>query len=126
MLDILILISLSQGIIFGLVVLLGKLFKDKANKHLAFSVILISIIGLEKWLSMWGFEEKYLLIDILGDDIPWILLFFVPLLIYFLKSVDHPLANSRKLWLLTIPFFIFLMDLIFANICLNYNWIILS
>lgn len=121
LLDILILISLSQGIIFGLVVLLGKLFKDKANKYLAFSVILISIIGLEKWLSMWGFEEKYLLVDILGDDIPWILLFFVPLLIYFLKSVNHPFGNSRKLWLLTIPFFIFLILNIVIDLDIDFG-----
>jgi len=123
LLDILILISLSQGIIFGLVVLMGQLFKNKTNKFLAYSVILISIIGLEKWLSMWGFEEKYLFVDIFGDDIPWILLFFVPLLIYFLKSVKHPLANSLKLWFLTIPFFIFLILNAIIDLDIDFGWI---
>lgn len=123
LLDILILISLSQGIIFGLVVLFGKLFKHNTNKYLAFSVILISIIGLDKWLAMWDFQKKYYFIDFFGDDIPWILLFFVPLLIYFLRSVNHRLANSRRLWFLTIPFLIFLILNLIIDLDVDFGWI---
>ena len=62
--DLLILIGLSQGLLFGLVVLFGKLFKDKVNRFLAYSVIMISVIGLDQWLSSRGFDEKYYFIDL--------------------------------------------------------------
>lgn len=57
--DLLILIGLAQGLLFGLVVLFGKLFKDKVNRFLAYSVIMISIIGLDQWMSSRGLDEKY-------------------------------------------------------------------
>lgn len=120
--DLLILIGLSQGLLFGLVVLFGKLFKDKVNRFLAYSVIMISIIGLDQWLSSRGLDEKYYFIDFFGDDIPWILLFYVPLFVYFLKSTEHRFANDKRLWLLTIPFVIFLILNIIIDLDDDFGW----
>ncbi|MEL6718234.1 MAG: helix-turn-helix domain-containing protein [Bacteroidota bacterium] len=121
--DILVLIGLSQGVLFGLVLLFGKLFKGKVNRFLAYSIIMLSIIGLDQWLSSRGMDEKYYIIDFFGDDVPWILLFYVPLFIYFLKSVDHPKANDSRLKLLTIPFFTFLLLNIVIDLDDEFGWI---
>ena len=108
LLDILILISLSQGLIFGLALLFSKLFKGSTNKYLAYSIMMISIIGLNEWLSGWDFDEQYYVIDFFGDDVPWILLFYVPMVHYFLQTAEHPRANDRRLRWLFLPFLIFL------------------
>lgn len=123
LLDIILLVSLTQGIIFGIAVLFGRLFNDLTIKYLGISVILISIIGIERWLNMWGFTVEYYFLDFFGDDVPWILLYFVPIVIYFLKSVDHRLANSRKLWFLTIPFVVFLFLNIIIDLDIDFGWI---
>ena len=68
--DILILVSLAQGLIFGLVVLGTPFFKNTPSKYLAFAVILIAVIGLNEWLSGWNFDDQYYLIDFFGDDTP--------------------------------------------------------
>ena len=120
--DLLILIGLSQGLLFGLVVLFGKLFKGKVNRFLAYSVIMISIIGLDQWMSSRDLDEKYYFIDFFGDDIPWILLFYVPLFVYFLKSTEHRLANDKRLWLLTVPFLIFLILNIVIDLDDDFGW----
>jgi len=127
--DLLILIGLSQGILFGLVVLFGKLFKGKVNRFLAYSVMMLSIIGIDQWLASRGVGEKYYFIDFFGDDIPWVLLFYVPLFIYFLKSVEHPLAHHKRLWCLTLPFLIFLLLNILIDLdedfgCLNASLLV--
>ncbi|MEM8527195.1 MAG: helix-turn-helix domain-containing protein [Bacteroidota bacterium] len=120
--DLLILIGLSQGLLFGMVVLFGKLFKDKINRFLAYAVIMISIIGLDQWLCSRDLDEEYYFIDFFGDDIPWVLLFYVPLFVYFLKSTEHRFANDRRLWLLTIPFCIFLVLNIIIDLDDDFGW----
>lgn len=108
LLDLLLLICLSQGFIFGFTVLFSSFFRAKANSYLAYAIILIAVIGIAEWLSGWNFDDQYYLVDLLGDDVPWILLFGVPLFFYFLHSVGHPLAeNKRRYWL----FFLFLLFL---------------
>ena len=51
LIDVFILIGLSQGILFSLALLLGKLFSDNTNKFLAYSIIITVIIGLDVWAS---------------------------------------------------------------------------
>ena len=109
LLDILMLIGLSQGIIFGIVLMYGKIFKDKTNRYLAFSIIILSIIGLNEWAIDQRLDDTYYLIDFFGDDVPWILLVFVPVHMYFKKSLDFKWNVRFRNWLLTIPFFIFLI-----------------
>lgn len=123
LIDIFLLISLLQGFIFGLVVLTGGLFRQKPNKYLAFSVIILTIIGMDLWLTVKGYTAQYYILDFFGDDIPWILLFYLPLFVYFLKITEHPFASSKKLWILTIPFFVFLLLNIIIDLDVDFGWI---
>ena len=59
LLDILVMLSLAQGFIFAFVLLFSPIFKGSPNKYLAFSLVMISIIGMNQWLSEWGFDDKY-------------------------------------------------------------------
>ena len=121
LIDIFILIGLSQGILFSLALLFGKLFSDKTNRFLAYSIIMTVIIGLNEWASEKGLSEIYYFIDFFGDDVPWILLFYVPIFVFILKSVQHKKALSQKLWVLTLPFIIFLFLNIFIDLDMDFN-----
>lgn len=109
LLDILILLSLSQGFIFGFAILFLDFFKRSPNQYLAYSIMMLSIIGVNELLDTWGLDDDYYLIDFLGDDVPWVLLFYVPMFVFFLKKTQHPIANSSQLFFLAIPFLIFLV-----------------
>ena len=119
--DILILVSLAQGLIFGFVVLGTPFFKNTPSKYLAFSVILIAVMGLNEWLSGWNFDDQYYLIDFFGDDTPWMLLYYVPIFIYFLKATHHPWGKSRYLLLLGLPFLLFLVLNIYINLDVDFD-----
>lgn len=123
LLDLLILVSLLQGVLLGILLLSGRLFKSAINKFLAFFILALSVIGLDDWLSSRDYDEKYYFIDFFGDDIPWILICYVFVFVYFLKSVRHPLSNSRKLWWLTVPFFVFLFINIIIDLDTDFGWI---
>jgi AraC-like DNA-binding protein len=107
--DILILVSLAQGLLFGLAILSSSSYKKSPARYLAYSIIMTAIIGGNEWLSGWDFDDQYYLIDLLGDDVPWILLFYVPMWLYFVKTSGHPLQNSPRLGLLLLPFLLFLL-----------------
>lgn len=121
LLDLLILVALAQGFLFGFVLLFSEFFRGTINKYLAFSIILISIIGLNEWLSNWDFDDRYYAIDLFGDDIPWILLFYVPLFLYFLKSAHHPFGRSSLRILLFVPFLIFLILNAIINLDVDFH-----
>lgn len=121
LLDILILLSLSQGFIFGFAILFSDFFKKSPNKFLAFSIIMISIMGVNELLEKWNLDDDYYFIDFLGDDAPWVLLFYVPMFVFFLKSVKHPISNSPKLYLLTIPFLLFLVLNIIIDLDVDFG-----
>lgn len=120
--DLIVLLSLMQGLALGAAILLLPWFRAAHNRFLAYAIILISVIGLNEWLSGWNFDDQYYLIDLLGDDFPWILLFFVPLLVYFLKETKHPLASSPQLWLLTLPFLTFWALNMYINLDVDFDW----
>ncbi|ADV47485.1 transcriptional regulator, AraC family [Cellulophaga algicola DSM 14237] len=106
-LEILVFVSLIQGLLFSVVLLTQKTFRVKANKYLAYSTFLLSYIGVVELLVAKDLDEKYYFIDYFGDDIPWLFLFYIPMLIYFLKSTKNSYAKSKKIWILTGPFFFF-------------------
>ena len=84
---------------------------------------MITISGLNQWLSRWDLDEQYYLIDLLGDDVPWILLMLVPLLRFFLETVQHPLSNMSQLRWTYLPFLIFLLFNLWINADVDFNWI---
>ncbi|MDW3652496.1 MAG: helix-turn-helix domain-containing protein [Bacteroidia bacterium] len=122
LLDILVMLSLAQGFIFGFVLLFSPIFKGSPNKYLALSFIMISIIGMNQWLSDWGFDDQYYFIDYFGDDVPWILLVFVPVLFFFLKITKHSWGNKREFLLLSIPFGIYVILNLIINFEYDFQW----
>jgi len=122
LLDILVLLSLPQGFLFGFVLLFSRVFKGSPNRYLAYFVIIISIIGMDEWLSTWGYAEQYYAIDYFGDDVPWILLVPVPLVYFFLQSLHHPLSKHKYLPLLTLPFGIYLLLNLIINFEFDFQW----
>ena len=128
-LEILVFVSLLQGFLFFVVLQTQNKFKVKANKYLAYSTLILSYIGVVELLAAKGLDEKYYLIDYFGDDIPWLLLFYIPMLIYFLKSAKNWFANSKKLFLLVIPFCLFFLVYLIVDLQLDFgllNWSIVE
>lgn len=122
LLDLVILVSLAQGLVFGLGILLSEAFRATPARLLAYSIMMIATIGLNIWLSRWNFDEQYYFIDFFGDDVPWMLLYYVPLFLFFLESVEHPLRWSKRRWWLFFPFVLFLMLNMFINLDVDFGW----
>ena len=122
LLDLVILVSLAQGFVFGLGILLSKAFRSTPARLLAYSIMMIATIGLNIWLSRWDFDEQYYFIDFFGDDVPWMLLYYVPLFLFFLESTQHPLRWSKRRWWLFSPFLLFLVLNIFINLDVDFDW----
>ena len=122
--EIIVLISLSQGVVFSIVFLIPRtLIYSENNKFLALSIFLLSIIGFDELLETNQINDKYYVLELLGSDIPWFFLFYVPMFIYFLKSAKHPLSNSKKLWWLTVPFFIYLLFNLIIDLQVDFHLI---
>ena len=122
LLDLVILVSLAQGFVFGVGILLSKAFRSTPARLLAYSIMMIATIGLNIWLSRWDFDEQYYFIDLFGDDAPWMLLYYVPLFLFFLESIQHPLRWSKRRWWLFFPFALFLLLNIFINLDVDFGW----
>lgn len=118
--EILVLVSLTQGLFFSIVILTQKPFRVKANKYLAYNVFLLAYIGITELVRAKGFHKQNNVISYLIDDIPWLLLFYIPLFVYFLKSAGNKFSNSKKLIFLIIPFIIFLI--LFNLIILHHEY----
>ena len=122
LIDLIIFISLAQGLIFGAVILKAPIFKDPNSSNLAYTIIMVSIIGLNEWLSSWDFDEEYYFIDFFGDDVPWMLLFYVPIVLYFLRATAHPWSGHKRLpLLLGIPFAVFLCLNIYIDLDVDFE-----
>jgi AraC-like DNA-binding protein len=121
--EILVVISLMQGFLFSIVILTQKQFKVKANKYLAYGTFLLSYVGVNELLRAKDIHRNYKLIGYIVDDIPWLLLFSIPMIIYFLKSTNHKLGKSRKLALLFIPFLIFFILFFCIVLQFELKWI---
>ncbi|MEM9846614.1 MAG: AraC family transcriptional regulator [Bacteroidota bacterium] len=123
LIDLIILVSLMQGILLGILLLSGRFFRSSNNKFLAFFILMLSIIGLDDWFSSRDYDEQYYFIDFFGDDIPWILLCYVALFVYFIRSLNHPLRNNRKLGWLLLPFAVFLLLNILIDLDVDFGWL---
>lgn len=120
--DLLLLVSFAQGLIFGIMVIVSPTLRQSPSLFLGIGVMLISIIGANLLLSNWGFDDRYYFIDYAGDDLPWILLFYVPILIFFLRSVDHPYAKRPQLGWLVLPFVVYAFLNLFVNFQVDFGW----
>lgn len=100
--NLLLLISASQGFIFGLVILFSPFFKNNSNRYLAYSILILSLLMLNIFLANIGFWKAYPLLEFIYD-IEWVFLFPVTFFIYILKTIEHPLGNSKQLKWLFVP-----------------------
>jgi len=122
--EIIVLLSLVQGVVFGIIFFNSKLlFHSENNKFLALSIFLLSIIGLDELLETNEINEQYYLLELLGSDVPWHLLFYVPMFIYFLKSTNHPLSANKKLWWLNAPFLLYLLFNLIIDLQVDFHLI---
>lgn len=120
--EVIVLLSLAQGVVFGVIFLNSKMpFHSDNNKFLALSILILSIIGLDELLETKQINDHYYILELLGSDIPWHLLFYVPMFVYFIKSANHPLAKSEKLWWLTTPFALFLFLNFIIDLQVDFN-----
>ncbi len=98
----LLLISASQGFIFGTVVLFSPFFKTKYNNYLSYSILVLSLLMLNMFLDNIGFFNTYPKLSII-DDIEWIFLFPVTFFYYSITLITHKLEKSKKLKWLFVP-----------------------
>ncbi|WP_109438945.1 AraC family transcriptional regulator [Aquimarina sp. AU119] len=100
-LEIFVLIGVIHGFVLGIVILFSRFFKNKDNTYLGYTLIILSIIGVNNWF--WDLEKNPFVISIL-DVFLWQFLYPVTLFIFFIKKIRHPFGGSRKLYLLYVPF----------------------
>ena len=109
--DIIAIIGLIQALVVAVLIFTDDLFKNRANRHFAYFLILLSLVGLDARLS--GYYEQLgsfwsLFFDIVGDDIPWVMIVYLPLFRFFLSTSPGTKFNI-PFWLLYLPFFLFVL-----------------
>ncbi|WP_024770739.1 helix-turn-helix domain-containing protein [Aquimarina macrocephali] len=102
-LEIFILIGVIHGFVLGVIVLFSRFFKNEDNTYLAYTLIILSVIGLNNWF--WDLGKNPVLISIL-DLFLWQFLYPVTLFVFFIKKIKHPLAKRNTTFFLYTPFFI--------------------
>lgn len=101
--------GLVQAVVIAILIFTNKVFRNDYNKYFAYFLILLAFIGLDSTLSHHYNELGYewaLFLDVIGDDIPWIMLMYLPLFQFFLKSIGS-WRPGIPIWVLTLPFFLF-------------------
>ncbi len=98
-------ISFLQGTIFALIVLISKFYRSRTNRYLAFTILVISAIGLMNGIEEYLGDSKIFLFEVL-NIVPLEMLFPATFFTYiYLKSNAKFL--SGKLVFLYIPFYLF-------------------
>ncbi len=116
-------LGLVQGLLFCFFILTNQLFNNPVNKHFARFLFLLSIIGLDSLMSVYYRELSpfwLLFFDIIGDDIPWVLLVYLPLFAFFIKATAYSNINF-SFPLLCLPFAIFLLINLLIDLDLDFN-----
>ncbi|WP_159090751.1 helix-turn-helix domain-containing protein [Aquimarina aquimarini] len=124
-LRLLLLISASQGFIFGAVILLSPFFRTKTNNYLGYSIVLLSVLMLNMFMDSIGVFDTYKELNIL-DDIEWVFLFPVMVFFYITKLINNDIHNSKKLKWLYVPIAISILLNIIFTIEVDYGFNILN
>ncbi|WP_188112112.1 AraC family transcriptional regulator [Aquimarina sp. RZ0] len=119
--NLLLLVSFSQGFVFGLSILFSPFFRSHINKYLGYSILVLTSLMLNVYLDFEGVFEMYPDFMILYD-IEWIFLFPVFFFLYILKSINHDLEKNRKMYWLYVPFFFSVVINAFFNLEVAYQW----
>lgn len=96
-------IAIFQGIVLGVIILKSPLFKDSANKFLAFAIFTLSVLLLN---LVFEITEAYNTIPFLRfiDSIEWAFIFPVFIFLFVINKTNHPKKNSKKILWLFLPF----------------------
>lgn len=97
-------IAIFQGIVLGLIILKSPLFYSIANKYLSYAIFTLSLLILNLVLERLELYEPFPVLRFI-DDIEWMFVFPVFILLFIVHQVNHPIKNSKKILLLFIPFF---------------------
>ncbi|MBQ4819808.1 helix-turn-helix domain-containing protein [Aquimarina sp. MMG016] len=119
--NLILLISVSQGFVFGFAILFSPFFKSTINKYLGYSILILTGLLLNVYLDYVGVFEKYTKIKVLYD-IEWIFLFPVFFFLYIIKSINHDLGESKKLHWLYLPFLFSVVINVIFNLEQVYQW----
>lgn len=123
--DIIAIIGLSQAVIISCLIFTNKIFLNEANRYFAYFLILVSVIGLDARLSNYyvvlgDFWADFF--DVVGDDIPWIMIFYLPLFKFFQK-ISGNLSLKFPFSLLFIPFIVFTVINLIIDLDLEFGLI---
>ncbi len=100
---ILLTLSVLEGFLLGGYILLSKKLNAAGNKFLAYFIITLSLLLLNVILDETGVFAHIPFLKII-DDIEWAFLLPTFVFLFILHRVEYPLKNSKKLFLLYIPF----------------------
>ncbi|WP_062054572.1 helix-turn-helix domain-containing protein [Aquimarina longa] len=109
-------ITIFQGVVFGLIVLNSPLFKSDANKYLTYAILSLSFSLLNYVFD--EYTELYKTIPLLRfiDLIDSSIIFPVFIFLFVVHKVNHPIKHSKKILWLLIPYFCSLINSIFTEI----------
>lgn len=116
------LLGLAQGVLMSFFILRNKIFKNPLNRHFAFFLLILVIIGLDNLLCIHYHKLNgfwFTFFDIVGDDIPWVLMFYLPLFAFFLRAAQCEIKIPLKFFY--IPFWIFLGINALIDLDIDFN-----
>ncbi|MEM0941495.1 MAG: helix-turn-helix domain-containing protein [Bacteroidota bacterium] len=104
-------IGLIQAFFIAFLIFRNRVFAHRPNQYFAYFLILIAIIGLDSRLHIYyntldNWAELFF--DIVGDDIPWVMIVYIPLFKFFLLS-SYNEQRSVIIWPFYLPFVSFLL-----------------
>jgi len=107
--DVIAIFGLIQAVIVAILIFTNKVFTNQTNRYFAYFLLIIALIGFDARLSdfyaAWGpFWDVFL--DVVGDDIPWIMVFYLPLFRFF-QEVAGNMTLKFPFWVLFLPFGLF-------------------
>lgn len=112
-LEVFTLFAIIHCLLLSLVILFSRFLRSAVNRYLGYSLLIISIVGINNWF--WDVGKHPTLIQIL--DLPlWQFLYPATLLIYFIKAAGFELKKSQWFLLFT-PFAV----LSFLNIIVSLD-----
>ena len=109
--DFIAIFGLVQGLLIAVIIFTNKVFKNESNHGVAYFLIILAVIGLD---ARFGNSYSSLgknwadFLDIVGDDIPWVMMVYLPLFRFFVHNVKN-LKMRFPFWWLYTPFGLFII-----------------
>ncbi|WP_298474443.1 helix-turn-helix transcriptional regulator [uncultured Maribacter sp.] len=98
-------LSFLQGLIFALILLFSKSYKSSINKYLAYTILIISFLGLMNGIDTQIGDSYYFLFELV-DQIPLETLFPATFLNFISLKTNSKLCKEKHAYLY-IPFYLF-------------------